>query len=95
MQPTLARCRGGCNAASAQAGSCALALCERTRTGSNDHGEKSEEATTMLTLWKVPGAVIELMVGTMIVMVHLGLAGAYANRVLAPPRTTRTPGMFD
>jgi hypothetical protein len=39
--------------------------------------------------------VIELMVGTMIVMVHLGLAGAYANRVLAPPRTTRTPGMFD
>jgi hypothetical protein len=49
----------------------------------------------MLQLRKVPGAMIELVVGTMIVMVHLGLSGAYASRVLAPPRTPRTPVLFD
>jgi len=49
----------------------------------------------MLQVWKVPGAMIELMLGTAIVMVHLGLAGAYANRVLAPPRTKRTPALSD
>ena len=49
----------------------------------------------MLQVWKVPGAMVELMVGTMIVMVHLGLAGAYANRRLAPQRATRTPVLSD
>ncbi|HUQ06716.1 MAG TPA: hypothetical protein VM261_29640 [Kofleriaceae bacterium] len=49
----------------------------------------------MLQIWKVPGAMIELMVGTMIVMVHLGLNGAYASRMLAPPTKPRTPVLFD
>jgi hypothetical protein len=49
----------------------------------------------MLQMWKVPGAMIELAVGTMIVMVHLGLSGAYASRVLAPPRKPRTPVLSD
>lgn len=49
----------------------------------------------MLNLWKVPGAMFELMVGSMIVMVHLGLAGAYANRTLATPRTKRPPALSD
>ena len=49
----------------------------------------------MMNLWKVPGAMVELMVGTAIVMVHLGLAGAYANRMLAPPKTKRTPALSD
>ncbi|MBZ0237324.1 MAG: hypothetical protein K8M05_33710 [Deltaproteobacteria bacterium] len=50
----------------------------------------------MLQIWKLPGAVIELVVGTMIVMVHLGLSGAYANRALpVPPPRPRTPVLFD
>lgn len=49
----------------------------------------------MMNLWKVPGAMVELMVGTAIVMVHLGLAGAYANRMLAAPRPKRTPVLSD
>jgi hypothetical protein len=54
-----------------------------------------EKEGTMLQVWKVPGAVVELMVGTMIVMVHLGLSGAYANRTLAPPRPKRPPALSD
>lgn len=49
----------------------------------------------MLQLWKLPGAMVELMLGTMIVVVHLGLAGAYANRALLAPRPPRTPVLFD
>lgn len=88
------RCTHGANAASAQAGPCACMPSERDRTGSNDHDVFEEEAT-MLQLWKVPGAMVELVVGTMIVMVHLGLAGAYANRRLAPPPPRRTPALSD
>ena len=94
MQPSVVRCVHGANAARAQAGACAHLLRGRIRTGSSDH-DGFEEATTMLQVWKVPGAMIELMLGTAIVMVHLGLAGAYANRVLAPPRTKRTPALSD
>jgi hypothetical protein len=49
----------------------------------------------MLQLWKLPGAMVELVVGSMIVIVHLGLAGSYANRRLGPARPARTPVMFD
>lgn len=49
----------------------------------------------MLRFWKLPGAMVELMVGTMIVVVHLGLAGAYANRALPASRAPRTPVLFD
>jgi hypothetical protein len=56
--------------------------------------ERAEEAT-MLQFWKLPGAMVELMVGTVIVVVHLGLAGAYANRSLAGPRAPRAPVLFD
>ena len=49
----------------------------------------------MLQIWKLPGAMMELMVGTMIVFVHLGLAGAYANRALLSHRAPRTPVLFD
>jgi hypothetical protein len=48
----------------------------------------------MLQLWKLPGAMVELVVGTMIVVVHLGLSGAYASRRLAAP-PARTPVLFD
>jgi hypothetical protein len=48
----------------------------------------------MLQLWRLPGAMVELMVGTMIVVVHLGLAGAYANRALVAPRAHRGPVLF-
>lgn len=94
MQPSAAQRADGSKVASARAGSCALLPRERESTGSNDH-EDCEE-TTMLQMRKLPGAVIELVVGTMIVMVHLGLSGAYANRVLpAPPPRPRTPVLFD
>jgi hypothetical protein len=53
------------------------------------------EEATMLQLWRLPGAMVELMVGTMIVVVHLGLAGAYANRALSGPRAHRGPVLFD
>ncbi len=50
----------------------------------------------MRQIWKVPGAVVELVVGTMIVIVHLGLSGAYANRALpAGTARPRQPVMFD
>ena len=34
----------------------------------------------MLRLWKLPGAMFELAIGTVIVIVHLGLAGARSGR---------------
>ncbi len=40
----------------------------------------------MLRLFKLPGAMVELAVGTVIVIVHLGLAGAKSQRTLAEPR---------
>lgn len=36
----------------------------------------------MLRLFKLPGAMLELAVGTVIVIVHLGLAGARNGRSL-------------
>jgi hypothetical protein len=41
-----------------------------------------QEEATMLRLLKLPGAMVELAVGTMIVIVHLGLAGARTSRTL-------------
>jgi hypothetical protein len=41
----------------------------------------------MLRLLKLPGAMVELAVGTMIVIVHLGLAGARSARTLPGPST--------
>jgi hypothetical protein len=37
----------------------------------------------MQTLWKLPRAAVELAVGTMIVMVHLGLAARIERKALA------------
>lgn len=36
----------------------------------------------MLRLFRLPGAMVELAVGTMIVIVHLGLAGAKTSRTV-------------
>lgn len=40
----------------------------------------------MLRLLKLPGAMVELAVGTVIVIVHLGLAGARNGRTLPDRR---------
>lgn len=37
----------------------------------------------MLTLWRLPRAAVELAVGTMIVMVHLGLAARIERKALS------------
>ena len=57
-------------------------LAERTlelRSRRAQSGPDEEEAT-MLRLFKLPGAMVELAVGT--VIVHLGLAGARSGRTL-------------